>query len=76
MSILDGATIEYENSNPVLSTFIGEENTNRGDIYYVCEYLGIGDNNFGDANTIDKIEKIIEIVGKENLMEKNTRYCR
>lgn len=69
MDILDGATIEYETSNPLMSEFIGEVNPNKIDILNVCEYLGINDNNFGDNQTLDKVEKIIGIIG-ENAFEK------
>ena len=63
MSILDGATIEYEASNPVMSAFLEELSPNKVNILNVCEYLGINDNNFGDSETFDKIEKIIGILG-------------
>lgn len=69
MSILDGAIIEYETSNPVMSEFIGEVNPSKIEILNVCEYLGLNDNNFGDTETLDKIEKIISIVG-DNSLEK------
>lgn len=69
-SILDGAIIEYEVDNPVMSEFIGEVNPSKIDILNVCEYLNINDNNFGDSETLDKVEKIIEIIGKDDLMSK------
>lgn len=67
MEILDGAIIEYETSNPVMSEFIGEVNPSKVDILNVCEYLGINDNNFVNSETLDKIEKIIGIVGENYL---------
>jgi len=72
MSILDGATIEFETSNPVLSEFIGDINNDidKVSIYNICDYLGIGDTNFGDTETIDKISKIIALTGKESALEK------
>lgn len=68
--LLEGATIEYETSNPLMSEFIGEVNPSKVDILNVCEYLGINDNNFGDTETLDKVEKIIGIIGKDDLMSK------
>ena len=65
MSILEGATIEFEMNNPVVATFIGEENTNKVAISEVCDYLGINDNNFSDSEIISKIEKIIGILGED-----------
>ena len=71
MSILEGATItQYETDNPVLSTFIGDENLSKIDILNVCEYLGIGDRTFNDDRTIDKVERVIELIGKDDLMNK------
>lgn len=63
MSVLEGATIEYETSNPVMSAFLEELSPNKVDILNICEYLGINDNNFIGSETFDKIEKIIEILG-------------
>jgi hypothetical protein len=69
MELLDGATIEYESTNPLMAEFIGEVNPNKIDILNICEYLGINDNNFGDSETFNKVEKIIGILG-ENAVEK------
>lgn len=67
--ILDDADItEYEINNPVMSSFM-EEN-NRVDVLKVCDYLIINDSTFGDSETITKVEKVISMLGKENLMDK------
>lgn len=71
MSILDNATITFETSNPVLSEFINDANlSDKIPVYEVCNYLGIDDNNFGGMEAVDKIQKIIRLVGNENLLEK------
>lgn len=72
MSILEGADVEitdYEIDNPLVVEFLGES-ADKIDVLSICEYLGINDNNFGDSQTLDKVTKIIEMVGRDNALEK------
>jgi len=72
MSILEGADVEissYEIDNPLVVEFLTDK-TDKIEVLGICEYLGINDNNFGDSQTLDKVEKIVQIIGKENALEK------
>jgi len=70
MGILEGADVEISNfeiDNPVLSEF-ATDTISKIDVLNVCEYLGINDNNFNGS--LETIEKVIGLVGKEQAMEK------
>lgn len=65
MSVIDGATIDFETNNPNIYSFIGEDNVNKISIGEVCEYLGVNDMNFTDSNIISKVEKVIGMLGED-----------
>lgn len=73
-SILDGATIEYEESNPNivndLNGLVEEDLVDKILVYDICQFLGINDTNYTDPEIFDKINKIVKITGKDNALNK------
>ena len=74
MSILDGATIEFEENNPNivedLNGLVEDDLVDKILVYDICQFLGINDTNYTDPEIFDKINKIVKITGKENAFNK------
>jgi len=74
MPILEGAEItEYEVDNPSiaeLSEGISDSTIDRITVLEICDYLGITDRNYNDPDIMDRIVKVIDIIGKDNPLQK------
>jgi len=74
MDILDGATIEFEENNPNITREIKEglSSDDLTDIVLISDillFLGINDTNYTDPEIFDKINKIIQITGKDKAID-------
>lgn len=73
MSILDGATIEYEQDNPEvmknIDGLVEDDLVDKILFCDICNFLGINDNNYTDPEVFSKISKIVKITGKEKALD-------